>query len=489
MSLIEPDKFRVNIKRYSGGSYAANSNLPIIGLITIVFSFWIFLTIDMYVFSKLGIILSVIIALKFLDVLGRSIPMKELIVLLMLLQLIVTPVISYNYFGDESYYLMEVAENIYVDFVLLGIIAFIVGIYLKISPIQMDFNNLFDQINENKNKNGKIGITLILIGFASYFILPFVPPVFQFFVLLLSYVRFIGFFYLLFSNNKGKFIWLIIVFGSFAYSIIGEGLFINLFIWSLFLFIILSLQFRLTYIAKLALFIGGFFMIFFMQTFKDDYRKVIWGQAGQKEYAKPFQKGEKTKQNIFLDMAADRVTSEEDIYEYSNFNKFIARLNQGWILTNVLNHVPMKEPFTGGSMLLEDITASLLPRFLNPSKRTSGGDYGREKFMRFTGRYLQEGTRMTIGTFGDAYVNFGPGGGIAFMFAFGLALNLLLKYIYSLSLKRFPTLVLWLPFLFLYAMRAGNEFLMIFNYTLKSSLVVFLIFLVYKQYFVKQRAA
>ena len=462
---------------------AAVANLPLISLITLLFSLWIFLFVDIYIISKLGIILCVITALKFVDVLGRAIPIRELIVLLMLLQLVVAPVISYNYFGNESYYPMEVEEGVYIDYVLFGIVASIIGLYLKANPRKTNVTAIIDKIRMSRVKNNKLGISLIFIGFASFFILPIVPASVQFFFLLLSNLRFIGLFYIVFSNNRYRLIWLLIVYGSFAYYIIGEGLFINLFVWGLFLFIILSFQYEFRYGIRLGLFISGFLIAFFVQTFKEDYRKVVWKEEGEQEYVKSLQKGEKTKQDVFLEMAAERAGDTEEIYEYSNLNKFIARINQGWILTHVFNHVPSREPFTNGTLLIEDISASLIPRFLNPGKRTSGGEYGREKFMRFTGRYLQEGTRMTIGTFGDAYVNFGFYGGIVFMFFFGLFLNLILKYIYSLSQNIYPSLMLWIPFIFLYAMRSGNEFLIILNHIVKSSFVVFVIFFLFRSSF------
>ena len=89
---------------------------------------------------------------------------------------------------------------------------------------------------------------------------------------------------------------------------------------------------------------------------------------------------------------------------------------------------------------------------------------------------------MTIGVFGDAYVNFGFLGGVFFMFTFGLFLNLILAWIYKLS-EKYPTLIFWIPFIFLYAMRAGNEFVVILNFIAKSSFIVFLVFKIYQKQF------
>jgi len=87
---------------------------------------------------------------------------------------------------------------------------------------------------------------------------------------------------------------------------------------------------------------------------------------------------------------------------------------------------------------------------------------------------------MTIGILGDAYVNFGLIGGAVFMLGFGLFLNYILGFIYRLSSK-YPSLILWIPFIFFYAMRAGNEFVVILNFITKSSIVVFIIFFLNKK--------
>ena len=52
---------------------------------------------------------------------------------------------------------------------------------------------------------------------------------------------------------------------------------------------------------------------------------------------------------------------------------------------------------------------------------------GAKKFRQFTGKRLVTNTRMTIGVFGDAYVNFGYFGGQVFMFFFGLFMNIVIQ--------------------------------------------------------------
>ena len=230
-------------------------------------------------------------------------------------------------------------------------------------------------------------------------------------------------------------------------------------------------------ITKILLFVGGIFVVFFINSFKAEYRTILAPAA-----IPIYSERAESKQKVFLDMAAEKATTTEGYYETSDLNNFISRLNQGWIFAKVLDHVPEKEPFTGGATFQNDIYTSIVPRFLDPTKTVRGGKEGAKKFERFTGRRLLEGTTMTIGILGDAYVNFGFTGAFIFMFAFGLVLNLVLYWIYDLS-RVYPTLILWVPFIFFYTMRAGNEFGVVLNFMTKSLVVVFGVFYLYKKQF------
>lgn len=455
-----------------------SANYPLIILLCLVFTAWVFSFTDLYIISKLGLVLFALITMMFLDGMGKSIPIKELIGLILLMQLIVCPVLIYNYFDNDVQYSMDVNEDSYMDFVFAGVLFFLAGIFIPINRKKIEIHQLINNLSINKTHNGKIGIALVIIGYASTFIGSFFPSTLNFFFYLLENFKYIGVFYLLFSNNRFKYLWLIAVYGYLAYETVAGGIFVNLFIWGLLLAIILAFQHKLKLISKLLLFAAGIYIAFFVQSFKKEYREVIW--EDQKKAYTIKEEGE-SKQKVFLDMAAERAGNTEALYEYDNFNNFISRLNQGWILTRVLKHVPAYEDFTGGETLKNDIRASIIPRIFDPGKTVAGGEQGREKFARFTGRYLVKGTRMTIGVLGDAYVNFGFTGGIIFMFIFGFFLNLVLYWIYSLS-KTYPTLILWIPFIFFYAMRAGNEFIVILNFITKSSFVVFLLFILYKKH-------
>lgn len=165
---------------------------------------------------------------------------------------------------------------------------------------------------------------------------------------------------------------------------------------------------------------------------------------------------------------------EDPSYIFSDVNikATITRINQGWIIARIMNHTPAIEPFAKGETILEGLEATLLPRIIAPNKAKAGGH---ENFERFTGKELLKGTSMGLSPLGEAYANFGVEGGILFMFFFGLFFNFFLAQIYNFS-YRYPTLILWIPLMFLYVVRAESDFVVVMNYLIKSSVIVWLFY-------------
>ena len=149
-----------------------------------------------------------------------------------------------------------------------------------------------------------------------------------------------------------------------------------------------------------------------------------------------------------------------------------ARLNQGWIIARIMNHMPKKLPFVRGETIETAFYAALLPRFLAPKKARAGG---RANFERFTGTPLPETTSMDISLVGEGYANFGLFGGMIFIFLVSLTYNWVVVKVVALS-KTNPTLILWIPLLFFQVMKAETDFATVFNYLTKAVLVTYLAF-------------
>jgi hypothetical protein len=208
------------------------------------------------------------------------------------------------------------------------------------------------------------------------------------------------------------------------------------------------------------------FFVFLVQGFKTQFRAILRDTK------------DVSSSDVFTNMAIDqiKITYSEGFLESAGFNYTVLRLNQGWHIEQVMNHVPSVVRFSHGLEILDDIINSVLPRILMPSKKTVSN---KEKFMYYTGRQLNEDTAMTIGVFGDAYINFGSWGFI-FLFFVGY----FFMYGIKLFIKNFVFVnashILWLPFFLHYFIRAGNDFYMVINSIIKGIMFFLIINFIWK---------
>lgn len=403
-----------------------------------------------------------------LNKLGKDLPVKELMVFILSMQMLISPLIAYHYYNNNMEYLMYVDEKPYITFVLLFVSAFAIGLFLPIFKFKDQTTTSFELTNHENH--GRIGLFLIVFGFATLFIGKFMPGSLKFVFYLFSYSRIIGVFFIIFSNLQFKYLLAAIVFGQFAYNIISGALFYDLIIWGFFLYMVLEIKIQSSFPRKILFSTIALFSLVFLQSIKSDYRKQVWDE-------------DKTEQQSNFQTFVDVASQSEEINEKkSRFEHLVTRLNTGWIVSAVMIYVPHFQPVVNGKLLLEDLKNVMLPRFLNPTKKTVGGDENREKFEQFTGRRLGDTTTMRIGVISDAYINFGIFGGAILMFIFGLALNIFLNY---LKAKLFRSInYFWIFFIFSFTVRM-SDFLVILNSTFKS-FIIFLVMTFIVKSFVRQ---
>lgn len=418
--------------------------------------------------SAFSITSFVFLLLHMLNKIGKDLPVKELMVFVLSMQLLISPLIAYHYYNNNMEYMMYVDEKPYITFVLLFVSAFAIGLFLPI------FNSRNKTITPfvltNHENHGRIGLFLIVFGFVTLFIGKFMPGSLKFVFYLFSYSRIIGVFYIIFSDTKNKYILVAVVFGHFAYTIISSALFYDLIIWGFFFYMVIEMKLQSSFPQKILIVILGLISLIFLQSIKSDYRKQVWDE-------------DKTEQQsnfeTFVDVASQ---SEEEEKNRSRVEHLVTRLNTGWIVSAVLVYVPHFQPIVDGKLLLEDLKSILLPRFLDPTKKSVGGGENREKFEQFTGRKLGDATTMRIGVISDAFINFGIFGGAILMFLFGLLLNIFLQY---LKAKLFYSIsYFWIFFIFSFTVRM-SDFLVILNSTFKSFIIFLVITFIIKS-FVKQ---
>jgi hypothetical protein len=212
---------------------------------------------------------------------------------------------------------------------------------------------------------------------------------------------------------------------------------------------------RLSFFTKSLLLISGIYFVFLIQSVKQEYRAVAWYKGVDPVF--------------FGELIFSKVTSPGQNLSERELFGMMMRLNQGWLICKTMYHVPKDKPYAYGSSIGLSLAATLVPRFIWPSKPKAGGAYNLERFWG----YKLNNYSMNIGPIGEAYGNFGKYGGTIFMFFYGLFFNYILNIILKYSVAN-PTWIIWLPFLFLYAIGTETDMVSTFNYLVKSFIFLFL---------------
>ncbi|MBI2270817.1 MAG: hypothetical protein HYU69_10755 [Bacteroidetes bacterium] len=417
--------------------------------------------------SIIGLGLFIFFGLSFYYKLGRGIPVRELIILIALIQWVIAPILSYHFYTKSEFYYMIIDESRYMSFVIPATLALITGLLLPLrKPIKLQGENYI----ENPNYYFKRGQAIFIIGLLAFLIKPFTPAALGYFFLLLSYSSILGALYLLKANSRFKYITLAAAFAPIFAGAAESSVFHEMFIWGGFLVIMYTFINKSGVLSKTILLSFMVASIFLINAVKKDYREAVWSeQKDQPQFPGQEKTGVKGNAGQLIGMVNEKVGGSGIQSDY--YQEFTDRLNQGWIIARIMYVVPQYEDFAHGETIIEGIYASLLPRFLSPNKAMSGGA---KNFERFTGLALA-GASMNLGIIGEAYANYGEVEGVIFMFIYGLFFNIVYWIILKRAQLKAETL-LWLPFLFFYVIKAEEDFTSIFNQFVKSVVVMVILF-------------
>ena len=431
-----------------------------------ILAFFAFYFFGAFFWTSVGLALFVLSAIRFFNKIGTTIDIRDVIALVPAIQWVVGPWLTYNFSTDTIFYYMSVGEEQYMSFVVPALILFYFGIYINIFKTNTDLTVVLLNIQKSIKYNKNIDILFILVGIIANIGVLYMPPSLMFFIFLTGNLQYVGLF-LLFQNkhrkNKKILFWCVLVIMSLL--ALSRGMFQSLLLWFTFLFIITSFINKTSNLKKTLIILSILVVAFFIQSIKTEFRKVVWATEGT------FTDDNKSNSAVFSDLVSERINRTELLTSEENINNIIGRINQGWIIARVMKHTPTFEPFAKGETIIDGITATLLPRFLNENKVKSGDQ---TNFTRFTGRKLLPGTSMGISTIGEAYANFGKSGAIIFMFFFGFFLNIVHTLIIS-SLKVKPILLFFIPLIFLQVVKAESNFVIVLNHLVKATIFVFLL--------------
>jgi len=415
----------------------------------------------MDILSLIGLIALILVGINFVSQLGKGIPIIELMLLIAGMQWILGPIIEYSTPALHYKYYMYVDQNVYMSYVVPAYIVFSGIILLH----RKQFQNIKLPV-ENLKKYKNYGLIIFLIGVGFDVLGNNMPGALGFFVFILSNFKFAGAIILYFSENENL---KRIFYGAIVYlfiSALAKAMFHDLILWSIFFYMFWSLKFKPSIKTILLTFMFAAVSVTTLQTIKAGYRSQIWsGYQGNKL-------------ELFVGLATDAILLNGAYAEEINEDSNNVRLNQGWIISAIMDQIPVSQEYLGGETIKDAIFATLVPRFLNPSKKTAGG---RENFRKFTGLKISEGTSMGISIIGEAYGNYRVMGGIIFMGIWGLFL--VRVWIFFLRKSFQNTLLLaFVPIVFLQVVKAETELVVVLNHLVKSMIVIFLFFWATKQF-------
>jgi hypothetical protein len=441
------------------------------GLVWLLLSILVYYTVDFNstLNDQLNIAVSIFIIslLAFAYNSNYTIAIREFIALVYTGQLLIGPVLSYIYLKYD-YYAQPVSVESYFGFVLPAILLFLSGLFLPLISTSGPVFTL-NKLHESLHDKLKVAYVLLILGFVSGYIKPFVPGGLAFFVYLLANAKYVGAIYLYFTSSPSKYIILSFIVLTLVLDAVATTMFHNMFLWVTFIVLYIAYIKKYSVWLKLSALVIGFIVLFATQAVKGEYRRTLWYGGQQVE----------NNTDYFSSLIQNQVDSSEGLFSEHNIKKFIYRINQGWIVAHTINYTPAVEPFAEGETIKRGISSSILPRFLNPDKYVAGG---REYFERFSGLLLIGGTSMNLSPLGEAYANFGIVGGAIFMFFFGLVINVAFSSVLKIAQNR-PTVILWLPLIFLQVVKAETDFTTVFNHLVKASFIVWLLYWGFEKYF------
>lgn len=379
----------------------------------------------------------------------QGLPLTQIAALLACLQWLVGPVWYYERDFNHAIMGMAVSSEEYLNYAIPGTAAFVLG--LLIFGYSLKQRSMMAMISHKDFF--VIGLALNGIALAGDLAGRLGPAGLSFAFFLISQLRYVGVLYLWFSPKPGA-KWLAgIATLPLFFATAGSAMFHDMLLWSGLLFCFwFATRKRLAW-QKFAVLVAAGLVALTIQGVKQSYRAKVW-------------------KNQDASLTAEIVTfwtNLSDLEPDEIEESLLLRLNQGWIVSTVMHHVPAAEPFARGDTINDAFIAAAVPRFLMPDKAMAGG---RVNYTRFTGLPINESTSMNISLLGEGYANFGSIGGTAFLFFTGLGISLSVAICLKWS-TRYPVFIFWIPLIFYQAIKAETDLTEILNHIIKGGALAF----------------
>jgi len=448
-------------------------------LLAIAFSFILILgtQLDLSLSESISVCLFIYLTLNLVINFGKSVWIfVDTVSLILVLTCLIAPLFFYHYFTESNYLArlwvkyMPVPSETYYNYALPASLSLIFGFNIPLIKRQEPKFTINDYaLSGYLLRPKKIGLQLILISIFIQFINPLIPGALNFVAYLFNKLIFIGFLYLYFSSRRPDVKWIFLAGGLLILQSLQLAMFGELIFMSLLASIIFTYGKNYSTFSKASIIFLGVFTIALIQSIKLEYRTSVW--SGQSS-------GNTANVALFTSLATQKAQDVKGFLSEDKLFFTAVRFNQGWLVASVMENVPRSVPYANGETIWKSFLASLAPRFLWPDKPKAGG---KENIERFLGWDLK-GTSMNIGLLGESYANFGVTGGVIFLFFYGLAFQWVYNFAIRLS-HHYPTLLIWFPLLFYYAIGVENDILTVINHLTKTGFFIYVLYKIYPKIF------
>ncbi|MGN6196273.1 MAG: hypothetical protein ACTHOB_15140 [Ginsengibacter sp.] len=392
---------------------------------------------------------------------GAVIPIRYLAGTFMCLQMLLGPTFAYNGLDQYQYidYIMRIPEADYFAYAIPAVLMFILGLHVTAGKLKGEIINELE-IRKFIDNSGQLPYIFIGVGFLAGYISGSFGSELRFVFVLVGGFKYIGLFMLLLGSKQLKLWVMILVFGSIIASSLSGAMFHDLLTWLIMLGAVLAIKFKPNVTLKAIATTSFILLAVIIQQLKGEYRQTLKSESGNLQ----------TFENVYDE-------NSNSLFNLKKLASSNVRINQGFIVTNIMNTVPEKVPFENGKELMKILEAAFLPRIIAPDKLQAGD---RTIFMKYSRIPLAPGTSMALGAMGDGYINFGVMGGCIFMFFLGLAFSEVLNGFYRFS-KFFPFLLLFTPLVFYYPIRPDCELQTSLGHLVKSCFLIYMMLLFWKK--------
>ena len=395
---------------------------------------------------------------------GYLIPIRYIAGAFMCLQMLLGS--SFAYMGLDQFqffkYRMQIPEVDYFSYAIPATICFILGLHLV---SQLRGERIHQKgIQHFVATSPMVMYIFIAVGLLSSLLADlFNSGGLTFVLVLIGDLKFVGVFMLILGSTRIK-VWpLVLVFGSIILSTLGKAMFHDLMTWLIFSLSVFALRYKPVVWVKGLIAVGFVVMVLIVQQLKSTYRTSL--AAGQEGGVEAF------------DDALEEYGSDKGFFDPQTLAKHNVRINQGFILTYVMNYVPQREPHANGEELYRILEAAFMPRILAPDKLEAGDN---SLVRQYSGIALRKGTSMSLGALADGYINFGILGGCIFMFCLGWFFNAVLIF-FNTYRYTVPVIILFMPLIFYFPIRPDTALQTSLGHLVKASFVVFMLLVLWKR--------